>query len=58
MMPGALRIASSLTVSLLLSVALVFAVEIVSRGSFESTLSFLREPLRPGWTTDRHLRAS
>lgn len=51
MMPGALRIASSLTVSLLLSVALVFAVEIVSRGSFESTLSFLREPLRPGWTT-------
>src|SRR4051794_12100727 len=51
MMPGALRTASSLTVSLLLSVALVFAVEIVSRGSFESTLSFLREPLRPGWTT-------
>ena len=46
-MPGALRIAGSLTVSLLLSVALVFAVEIVSRGSFESTLAFFARPSVP-----------
>ena len=50
-LPLALRIATSVTISLLISAALVFAVEIVARGSFESTLTFLREPLRPGWTT-------
>jgi phosphoglycerol transferase MdoB-like AlkP superfamily enzyme len=41
----------SVTTSLLISAALVFAVEIIARGSFESTLTFLREPLRPGWAT-------
>jgi phosphoglycerol transferase MdoB-like AlkP superfamily enzyme len=50
-LPLALRLAISITASLLISAVLVFAVEIVSRGSFESTLTFLREPLRPGWTT-------
>jgi phosphoglycerol transferase MdoB-like AlkP superfamily enzyme len=46
-----LRLASALTVSLLISAALVFAVEIIARGSLESALTFLSEPLRPGWTT-------
>ena len=50
-LPRALRLASSLTVSLLLSAALVFVVEMIARGSFESTLTFLGAPLRPGWTT-------
>jgi phosphoglycerol transferase MdoB-like AlkP superfamily enzyme len=50
-LPLVLRMATSVTISLLISAALVFAVEIVARGSFESTLTFLREPLRPGWTT-------
>jgi hypothetical protein len=50
-LPGPLRLAISLTVSLLISAALVFAVEIIARGSLESALTFLSEPLRPGWTT-------
>ena len=49
--PAGLRLASSLAVSLLISALLVIAVETIARGSFESTLAFLREPLRPGWTT-------
>ena len=50
-LPRALRLAGSLTVSLLISASLVFAVEIIARGSLEGALTFLREPLRPGWTT-------
>ncbi len=50
-LPLGLGLASSLTISLLISAVLVIAVETIARGSFESTLSFLREPLRPGWTT-------
>ncbi|WP_258045628.1 LTA synthase family protein [Mesorhizobium sp. NBSH29] len=50
-MPLPLRIALSITVSLLLSATLVFAVEIIARGSITSAFTFLREPLRPGWTT-------
>lgn len=40
-----------MTISLLISAALVFAVEIVARDSIGSALTFLGEPLRPGWTT-------
>ena len=50
-LPLPLRLALAITVSLLISATLVLAVEIVARGSVGSALGFLREPLRPGWTT-------
>jgi phosphoglycerol transferase MdoB-like AlkP superfamily enzyme len=37
--------------TVLLSTALVFAIEWVARGSFKSTIAFFQQPHRPGWTT-------
>jgi phosphoglycerol transferase MdoB-like AlkP superfamily enzyme len=41
----------SLTVTIALSVALVFATELIVRGSLDQTLAFFQQPFRPGWTT-------
>ncbi len=38
-------------VSLLASAALVFAVELIFRGDFLSTVGFFLQPFKPGWTT-------
>ena len=35
----------------LISALLVFAVELIVRGSLEQTLLFFQQPFRPGWTT-------
>ncbi|MBL8584404.1 MAG: sulfatase-like hydrolase/transferase, partial [Rhizobiaceae bacterium] len=45
---GALK---SLVVTVLLSAVLVFGVELVARGSLQSTLDFFLQPFRPAWTT-------
>ena len=41
----------SLAVSVLLSAALVFLIEVVARGSFFSAVHFFFQPFKPGWTT-------
>ena len=45
------RILPSLIVTIAVSVALVFATELIVRGSFSQTLAFFQQPFRPGWTT-------
>lgn len=37
--------------TILISAALVFAVEFIVRGSFQQTLQFFGQPFKPGWTT-------
>jgi phosphoglycerol transferase MdoB-like AlkP superfamily enzyme len=46
-----LRLAGSLVFVLLVSALLVFAVELIVRGSISETLRFFQQPFRPGWTT-------
>lgn len=41
----------SVLVTVLVSAALVFTVELVVRGSWTSTVEFFSQPFRPGWTT-------
>lgn len=41
----------SLAATILLSAALVFVIEWVTRSSFTSTIAFFQQPHRPGWTT-------
>ena len=43
--------AGSLAITLLVSAALVFSIELIVRGSFRQTLDFFEQPFRPGWTT-------
>jgi phosphoglycerol transferase MdoB-like AlkP superfamily enzyme len=43
--------APSVLITVLVSAALVFCVELVVRGSLISTVQFFSQPLRPGWTT-------
>lgn len=47
----ALPLAGRLVLSLLLSVALVFAIEWIARDSATQAGLFFLDPLRPGWTT-------
>lgn len=46
-----LRVVGSTFLTLLVSALLVFAVELIVRGSFEQTVQFFQQPYRPGWTT-------
>jgi phosphoglycerol transferase MdoB-like AlkP superfamily enzyme len=46
-----LECAGSLTITVLISAALVFLVELIARGSLQQTLDFFQQPFRPGWTT-------
>ncbi|MDQ6435099.1 LTA synthase family protein [Mesorhizobium sp. LHD-90] len=46
-----MRVFGSIVITLVLATLLVFSVELVARGSFEQTLQFFQQPLRPGWTT-------
>ena len=46
-----LECAGSLFVSILLSAALVFLIELIARGSLQQTIDFLKQPFRPSWTT-------
>ena len=46
-----LECAGSLFVSVVLSAALVFLIELIARGSLQQTLDFFQQPFRPGWTT-------
>ncbi len=41
----------SLILTITVSVTLVFAIELIVRGSFSQTIAFFRQPFRPGWTT-------
>jgi phosphoglycerol transferase MdoB-like AlkP superfamily enzyme len=45
------RLAGSIGLTLLVSAVLVFAVELIVRGSLSETLLFFQQPFRPGWTT-------
>ncbi|WP_425475936.1 LTA synthase family protein [Mesorhizobium yinganensis] len=46
-----MRFCGSTLVTLLVAALLVFAVELVARGSLAQTLDFFQQPFRPGWTT-------
>ncbi|MBX3568166.1 MAG: LTA synthase family protein [Rhizobiaceae bacterium] len=46
-----LRIAGSVLLTLLVSAALVFVVELIFRGSWDQTVLFFQQPFKPGWTT-------
>jgi phosphoglycerol transferase MdoB-like AlkP superfamily enzyme len=46
-----LRLVAGIALTLLFSALLVFAVELIVRGSFAQTLHFFQQPFRPGWTT-------
>jgi len=46
-----LRCMASIGITLLVSMLLVFAIELIARGSFEQTLLFFSQPFRPSWTT-------
>lgn len=48
---SAIRIVGTVALTLLISAALVFAVELIVRGSLSQTLLFFQQPFRPGWTT-------
>jgi phosphoglycerol transferase MdoB-like AlkP superfamily enzyme len=41
----------SLAITIVISAALVFAIELIVRGSLGQTLDFFQQPFRPGWTT-------
>ncbi|WP_245451076.1 LTA synthase family protein [Borborobacter arsenicus] len=41
----------TVALTLLISALLVFAVELIVRGSLSQTLLFFQQPFRPGWTT-------
>ncbi|MGB3387807.1 MAG: LTA synthase family protein [Pseudaminobacter sp.] len=45
------RLAGTIALTLLISSVLVFAVELIVRGSLSQTLLFFQQPFRPGWTT-------
>ena len=45
------RAARSFALTLAISVALVFSIELIVRGSVSETLSFFQQPFKPGWTT-------
>lgn len=47
----AVRIVGTIALTLLISALLVFAVELIVRGSLPQTLLFFQQPFRPGWTT-------
>jgi len=40
-----------LLVTVILSAALVFLIELIARGSWQQTVDFFSQPFRPGWTT-------
>ena len=46
-----LSIAGRLSLSLLLSMALIFAIEWITRDSASEALSYFLDPMRPAWTT-------
>ncbi|MFI0848987.1 LTA synthase family protein [Mesorhizobium sp. IMUNJ 23232] len=46
-----MRFCGSTLATLLVAALLVFAVELVARGSLAQTLDFFQQPFRPGWTT-------
>nr|WP_244425204.1 LTA synthase family protein [Pseudaminobacter salicylatoxidans] len=54
-MPGrravTIRVVATTMLTLFISAALVFCVELISRGSLSQTLAFFQQPLRPSWTT-------
>lgn len=45
---GVLR---SVMITLAVSAVLVFAIELIARGSFIDTVNFFQQPFKPGWTT-------
>lgn len=47
----ALGVLRSVMVTLTVSAVLVFAIELIARGSFADTLHFFQQPFKPSWTT-------